>query len=65
MPRMKRKVPWLPTEVQPGQRTERCPVCGAKKMIPWTLRRDPQRVILLRTWVCTSCQATEERPEAE
>jgi hypothetical protein len=34
-------------------------------MIPWTLRRDPRRVIVLRTWVCTACQTTEERPEPE
>jgi hypothetical protein len=34
-------------------------------MIPWTLRRDPQRIILLRTWVCTACQYLEERPEPE
>ena len=62
---MKPKIPWLPAEVQPGQKTERCPRCGALKLIPWTLRRDPQRVTLLRTWVCTACQTTEERPEAE
>jgi len=33
--------------------------------MPWTLRRDPQRVTLLRTWVCAACQATEERHEPE
>lgn len=33
--------------------------------MPWTLRRDPQRVTLLRTWVCAACQATEERPEPD
>jgi len=59
------KVPWLPSEVQPGQKTERCPYCGAMKLIPWTLRRDPQRIVLLRTWVCASCQKTEERPEPD
>ncbi|HXJ82010.1 MAG TPA: hypothetical protein VMS64_25415 [Candidatus Methylomirabilis sp.] len=62
---MKPKVAWLPSEVHPGQKTERCPRCGANRMIPWTLRRDPQRVIVLRTWVCTACQTTEERPEPE
>jgi hypothetical protein len=62
---MKPKIPWLPAQVQPGQKTERCPRCGAMKLIPWTLRRDPQRVTLLRTWVCAACQTTEERPEAE
>jgi transposase len=51
--------------VPPGQPTEVCPRCGAKKLIPWTLRRDPQRVTLLRTWVCTACQTTEEREESE
>jgi hypothetical protein len=34
-------------------------------MFPWTLRRDPKRVILLRTWVCAACQTTEEREEPE
>ena len=29
-------------------------------MIPWTLQRDPKRVGLLRTWVCTACQLVEE-----
>jgi hypothetical protein len=62
---MKPKLPWIPAEVQPGQKTERCPRCGANRMIPWTLRRDPRRVIVLRTWVCTACQTTEERPEPE
>jgi hypothetical protein len=60
-----RKVAWLPSEVHPGQRTETCPRCGARKLIPWTLRRDPQRVTLLRTGVGAACQYTEERPEAE
>jgi hypothetical protein len=62
---MKPKIPWLPAEVQPGQKTDTCPRCGAPKMIPWTLRRDPKRISLLRTWVCTACQFLEERPEAE
>jgi hypothetical protein len=34
-------------------------------VIPWILRRDPQTKRVLRTWVCTECQATEERPEPE
>jgi hypothetical protein len=34
-------------------------------MIPWTLRRDPQRNGQIRTWVCTACQLTEERIEPE
>ena len=65
IPPMKPKVPWLPAEVQPGQKTETCARCGANKMIPWTLKRDPQRIGLLRTWVCTACQLVEERAEAE
>ncbi len=59
------KVPWLPGEVGVGQKTERCPRCGAKAFFPWTLRRDPARMTPVRTWVCANCQATEERPEAE
>ncbi len=62
---MKPKIPWLPAEVQPGQKTAVCPRCGANRMIPWTLRRDPKLVIPLRTWVCTACQTTEEREEPE
>ena len=58
---MKPKIPWLPPEVQRGQPAEMCPRCGANKLMPWTLRRDPKRVTLLRTWVCTACQTTEER----
>jgi hypothetical protein len=63
MPRA--KIPWLPSEVPQGARPERCPRCGRLAMIPWTLRRDQQRKIVLRTWVCAECQRTEERPEAE
>lgn len=62
---MKPKVPWLPAEVQPGQKTEPCPRCGARKLMPWTLRRDPKRIALLRTWVCANCQLLEERSEPE
>jgi len=62
---VKAKIPWIPSEVQPGQPAEPCPRCGARKLIPWTLRRDPRRMSLLRTWVCTECQTSEERPEAE
>ena len=60
-----RKGAWLPFEVQPGQKTEVCPRCGARKLIPWTLRRDSNRVTVLRTWVCAACQYTDDRPEAE
>jgi hypothetical protein len=62
---VKPKIPWLPSQVQPGQGTETCPRCGASKLIPWTLRRDGRRMVVLRTWVCTACQGTEERPEPE
>jgi hypothetical protein len=62
---VKPKVPWLPAEVAPGQKTERCPACGADALIPWTLRRDPRRIVLLRTWICAACQRMEEREEAE
>jgi hypothetical protein len=65
MPRMKPKIPWLPMEVPPGQKTARCPHCGADAMIPWTLRRDPRRAGQLRTWVCTVCQHTAEHPEPD
>jgi hypothetical protein len=60
---VKPKIPWLPSEAQPGQETETCPACGARALIPWILRREPQRVVLLRTWVCLECQTTEERIE--
>ena len=43
----------------------RCPRCGAIGLIPWTLRRDPRSATAVRTWVCTQCQTTEERPEAD
>ena len=62
---MKPKIPWLPAEVQPGQKTEICPACGANRMIPWTLTLDPRRTALRRTWVCTACQRTEEREEPD
>jgi hypothetical protein len=62
---MKAKIPWLPSRVRPGQTTDACPGCGARTMIPWTLRRDRQHMALLRTWVCTTCQITQEREEAE
>jgi hypothetical protein len=62
---MKAAIPWLPARVRSGAATEVCPGCGAKTMIPWTLRRDRQRMTLLRTWVCATCQITQEREEAE
>jgi hypothetical protein len=33
--------------------------------VPWTLRRDDRTKIVMRTWVCTECQITQERPEPE
>ncbi len=65
MPAMPSKIPWLPSSVQPGQKMERCPRCGARAFFPWTLRRNLKTMTLMRTWVCTECQVTEERLEAE
>lgn len=62
---MKSKIPWLPSELHPGQKAERCPRCGAIGLIPWTLRRERNHPAPIRTWVCTQCQSTEERPEPE
>jgi len=59
------KVPWRPSALHPGQKAQRCPHCGAIALIPWTLRRDPKLATAVRTWVCTECQVTEERPEAD
>jgi hypothetical protein len=64
-PRMTAKVPWLPSQLPPGARPERCPRCGKAAFIPWTLRRDDQTKAVMRTWVCTECQLTQERPEPE
>ena len=65
MPAMPPKIPWLPSSVQPGQKVERCPRCGALAFFPWTLRRGLKTMTPVRTWVCAECQLTEERPEAE
>jgi hypothetical protein len=62
---MPAKIPWIPSRLQPGARAERCSHCGRQAVIPWTLRRDPQTKRVVRTWVCTECQALEERPEPE
>jgi hypothetical protein len=62
---MPAKIPWLPAALQPGARPERCPKCARPAFTPWTLRRDPQTKIVLRTWICVECQVTEERPEPE
>jgi LSD1 subclass zinc finger protein len=62
---MPAKIPWLPARIPPGATPERCPRCQALALIPWTLRRDNFTKIVLRTWVCTSCQTTEERPEPD
>jgi ribosomal protein S27AE len=63
--RMTAKVPWLPSLLPPGARPERCPRCGKAAFIAWTLRRDDQTKAVMRTWVCTECQLTQERPEPE
>jgi hypothetical protein len=62
---MPAKIPWLPSEVPPGAKTERCPRCGRDTLIPWTLRRDDRTKVVFRTWVCAECQVLEERPEPE
>jgi len=46
----------LPSELQPGQKAERCPRCGFIAFIPWTLCRDRNLLTPLCTWVCVSCQ---------
>src|SRR5207247_3815712 len=58
---MPAKIPWLPTTLPPGARPERCPRCGRQALVPWTLRRDDRTKAVLRTWVCTECQRSEER----
>ncbi len=62
---MPAKIPWLPSRLPPGADAERCPRCGARAFVPWTLRRDDVTRQVLRTWVCTECQVTQERPEPE
>jgi hypothetical protein len=62
---MTAKVPWLPFQLPPGAKPERCPRCGKAAFIPWTLRRDDQTKAVMRTWACTECQLTQERPEPE
>jgi len=62
---MPAKIPWLPATIPPGATVERCPRCSRRAMIPWTLRRDDRTKAVFRTWVCTECQITEERPEPE
>ena len=63
--RVPAKVPWLPSTLPPNAQPERCPNCGRLALIAWTLRRDDRTKVVLRTWVCTECQATQERPEPE
>ncbi|OGK95181.1 MAG: hypothetical protein A3E31_00310 [Candidatus Rokubacteria bacterium RIFCSPHIGHO2_12_FULL_73_22] len=62
---MTAKIPWLPSTLPPGARPARCPRCGRAALVPWTLRRNGKTKAVFRTWVCTECQATEERPEPE
>jgi hypothetical protein len=62
---MPAKVPWLPSVVPSGARAERCPHCARLAFIPWTLRRDGRTKQVLRTWICTECQVSDERPEPE
>ncbi len=62
---MPAKIPWLPSVLPEGATPIPCPRCGRRAFIPWTLRRDGQTKQVLRTWVCTECQVSEERPEPE
>ena len=62
---MPAKIPWLPATLPPGARPEPCPRCSRKALIPWTLRRYDRTKQVVRTWVCTECQTTEERIESE
>ena len=62
---MPAKIPWLPSTLPPGARPEGCPRCGRLAFIPWTLRRDDRSKQIFRTWVCTECQVSSERPEPE
>ncbi len=62
---MPAKIPWLPSHMTPGTHAERCPRCGRRAFIPWTLHRDIKTKSVIRLWVCTDCQQTEERPEPE
>ncbi|MBI4635558.1 MAG: hypothetical protein HY727_04325 [Candidatus Rokubacteria bacterium] len=62
---MPAKIPWLPSHVPEGAHPETCSHCGRRAVIPWTLRRDDRTKVVFRTWVCTECQVTAERPEPE
>ena len=62
---MTAKVPWLPTHLPADAKPERCPFCGRRAFIPWTLRRDDRTKGVLRRWICTECQRDQERPEPE
>ena len=62
---MPAKIPWLPSHLPPNAKPERCPNCSRLMLIAWTLRCDDRTKVVLRTWVCTECQFTQERPEPE
>jgi hypothetical protein len=64
-PAMTAKIPWLPSRLPAGAPAERCPRCGRRAFVPWTLRRDIHTKQPVRTWACTECQLLEERPEPE
>jgi len=48
---MTSKIPWVPSELQPGQKAERLPRLQRHRLIPRTLHRDRNVPTLLRTWV--------------
>jgi len=62
---MTTKTPWLPAKVPAGASPERCPQCGRRGFLPWTLRRDIRTKQVIRTWICVECQRTQERPEPQ
>lgn len=62
---MPAKVPWLPSNVPADATVDTCPRCGRRAFIPWTLRRDIHTKAVLRTWICTECQVSLERPESD
>jgi DNA-directed RNA polymerase subunit RPC12/RpoP len=62
---MNQRVPWLPSHLPAGANPERCPHCGRRAFIPWTLRRDIATKTVMRRWICTECQRDQERAEPE
>jgi hypothetical protein len=55
---------YFPQAVPAVAERRTCPVCGRSTLVPWYLRRDPERHVW-RRWVCTACQAHQDLPEDE